>query len=425
MTGFTAKNGTLFVDDVPCQKIAEAEGTPCYVYSAAKITSQYKLMADALTRNWQGKGTPLIAFACKANSNLAVMRLLGSLGAGADVVSIGEVRRALIAGIPADRIVFSGVGKTRDELKEALQLGVHQINVETAGEIDVLIELARENGRKAPVAFRYTPNVEQNTHAKTATGDEDKKFGLLEEELVELYARAAASGHIDTRGLSVHIGSGASPDDMEPFREAFKKVAALINRLRSNGQSVTVADLGGGLGVPYRDEPVCDVDAYAKMIDEIFSALDVSIAFEPGRFLVAEGGALLTRVTYIKDRPARRFVIVDAGMNDLIRPTLYEAYHPIVPVEPAPGAAVVSDIVGPVCESGDYFALERSLPPVKPGAVLAILVAGAYGSVMSSHYNARPFATEVMVKDGTWDVVRKRQKTEDIWQNEAIPGWLK
>lgn len=425
MTGFAFKDGTLFVDDVPCEKIAAAVGTPCYVYSASKISEQYHLLADALKRNWQGKGVPLIAYACKANSNLAVMRLLGKLGAGADVVSIGEVRRAIAAGINPEKIVFSGVGKTRDELKEALDVSVHQINVETAGEIDVLIELAQGSGKKAPVAFRYTPNVEANTHAKTATGDEDKKFGLLEEELVELYARAATSGVIDTRGISVHIGSGASPADIEPFREAFHKVAALIKRLRAAGQTVVVADLGGGIGVPYKGEPACDVDAYAAMINEIFSSLDVAIAFEPGRFLVAEGGALLTRVTYIKDRPARRFVIIDAGMNDLIRPTLYEAYHPIVPTKETPGEDVVSDIVGPVCETGDYFALERSLPPVRPGDLLAVQVAGAYGSVMSSHYNARPFVSEIMVNGSTWDIVRARQKTEDIWKNEAIPDWLK
>jgi diaminopimelate decarboxylase len=424
MTGFTVKNGTLFVDDVACHQIAEQAGTPCYIYSAKKISSQYRRLSEALVKNWTGSGSPLIAFACKANGNLAVMRLLGSLGAGADVVSGGEVRRALAAGIPASRIVFSGVGKTRAELSDALSLGIHQINIETAGELDTLIELAKETGVKAPVAFRYTPDVEADTHAKISTGENDHKFGLMEEEILDLYAGAHASGHIDAKGLSVHIGSQLF--NLSPFEEAFNKTAALIGKLRSLGLPVSVADVGGGLGVPYRDDQaVFDVDGYAALVNRIFAPLNVSVMLEPGRFLVAESGALMTSVTYIKERPHKRFVIVDAGMNDLIRPTLYEAWHPILPLKDTPGAPAISDIVGPVCETGDYFALERPLPPVKPGDRIAVLVAGAYGSVMSSYYNARPFITEVMVNGSAWDIVRAPQKTEDIWKNETIPGWLK
>ena len=344
MTGFTFKNGTLFVDDIACHQIAEQTGTPCYIYSAEKISSQYQRLSEALAKHWTGSGAPLIAFACKANGNLAVMRLLGSLGAGADVVSGGEVRRALAAQIPASRIVFSGVGKTRNELSEALSLGVHQINIETAGELDILIELAQKAGVKAPVAFRYTPNVEADTHAKISTGEDDHKFGLLGDEILDLYARAHKSGHIDAKGLSIHIGSQLF--NFSPFEEAFKKTAALIGKLRSLGLPVSIADIGGGLGVPYReDQAVFDVDGYAALINRIFAPLNVSVMLEPGRFLVAESGALITSVTYIKERPQKRFVIVDAGMNDLIRPTLYEAWHPIVPLKETPGAPVFLQIL--------------------------------------------------------------------------------
>lgn len=424
MTGFTFRNSQLFADDLHCTEIAEKVGTPCYVYSAEKISDQYHRLSGALKKNWTGPSAPLIAFACKANSNLAVINLLGSLGSGADVVSGGEVQRAFAAGIPAERIVFSGVGKTRAEIAQALRLGIHQINVETAGELEVIIEESQKLAVKAPLAFRYTPNVEADTHAKISTGEDDHKFGLLEDEILSLYKRAEESGATIAKGISVHIGSQLF--DLASFEQAFTKVVALIDKLRAQGCTVTIADIGGGLGIPYQqDQTVFDVEAYARLINSVFQPVGVSVMLEPGRFLVAEAGALLTRVTYIKDRPERRFVIVDAGMNDLIRPTLYEAFHPVVPVAETKGALIISDIVGPVCETGDYFALERPLAPVVSGDVLAILCTGAYGSVMSSQYNSRPLIPEVMVKGSDWRIVRTGQEIPAIWANEAIPDWEK
>lgn len=425
-TGFNLQDGELFVDDISCANIASQLETPFYVYSGRKITQQFRNLNDALARNWKGAGgQPLIAFACKANSSKAIMNLLGGLGAGADVVSEGEIRRAIAAGIPSSQIVFSGVGKTRSELEEALLLGVHQINVETAGELDTLIELCSEKDLRAPVAFRYTPDVETDTHAKISTGEEGHKFGLLAEEILSLYAKATASGVIDAKGLSVHIGSQLF--ELAAFEQAFTAVADLIGALRERGLSVTVADVGGGLGIPYRSEQAeFDVDAYAALINRIFAPLNVRVMLEPGRYLVAEAGALITKVIYLKDRPEKRFVIVDAGMNDLIRPTLYEAYHPVVPLTPpADPTLITCDIVGPVCETGDYLALERPLPSVQPDDLLAILCAGAYGSVMSSQYNSRPFIAEALVNGNLWATIRERQSVEAIWAHESIPDWLK
>jgi diaminopimelate decarboxylase len=423
MSGFTTRDGELFADDIPCADIASQAGTPCYVYSADKITEQFTKLSTSLVTSWTGIGTPLIAFACKANSNLAVIKLLGSLGAGADVVSGGEIDRAMAAGIPVEKIIFSGVGKTYQELQQALELGVHQINLETAGELDSIIEISKKLGIQAPVAFRYTPNVHADTHAKISTGEDDHKFGLLEDEILELYERASASGVIATKGISVHIGSQLF--DLEAFEQAFNKVATLIKKLRDKNLEVSIADIGGGLGISYEGQKEFDLTGYTQLINRIFSSLNVSIALEPGRFLVAESGALLTRVTYIKERPERRFVITDAGMNDLIRPTLYEAFHPVLPVLNTSGKPVLSDIVGPVCETGDYFALNRELPPIVTGDILAVLCAGAYGSVMSSQYNSRPLIPEVMTRGKDWAIVREGQKISDIWANEVIPGWLK
>lgn len=425
MAGFHVHDGRLFVDGISCEDIAQACGTPCYIYSAQRIARQYLLLNDTVSAHWRGAGKPSIAFACKANSNLAVLRLLGSLGAGADVVSGGEIERALAAGIAPDRIVFSGVGKTRDELNLALQRGIAQINIETAGELDILLEDAPAHNVCPRVAFRYTPGVEAATHAKISTGEDDHKFGLLEEEILSLYARASASGKVEPVGISVHIGSQIF--NLDAFEQAYGKVISLITKLRENGHAVTSVDLGGGFGVPYQeDQAEFDTGGYARLIDRMFSGLGVSLLLEPGRFLVAEAGALLTRVTYVKDRPDRRFVIIDAGMNDLIRPTLYEAWHTIVPVTPVDGTPTPADIVGPVCETGDYFALGRPLPPVQPGDLLAVLCAGAYGAAMSSQYNSRPLIPEILVgEDGRWDVVRRRQEIPEIWALENIPGWLK
>jgi len=427
MSGFSLNDGELFVDGVSCLSIARAIPTPFYLYSAQKIADQYNTLSHALSAAWQGKGTPLIAFACKSNSNIAVLRLLASLGAGADVVSVGEIKRAVAAGVVPDKIIFSGVGKTAQELEYAIALGIHQINIETAGELDHIIALSAQLKKSIRVAFRYTPDVEAKTHAKISTGEDDHKFGLLADEIIELYTKAHDAEYVQPVGISVHIGSQLF--ELDAFRQAYSKVADLIARLRGNNLPVEVADLGGGLGVAYKDgQPEFPVTDYAHLINQTFSKHDVQIMLEPGRYLVAESGALIAKVTYIKDRPEKTFVITDAGMNDLIRPTLYEAWHPILPLksDTSPQNTLLADVVGPVCETGDYFALDRQIhASIKPNDFIAVLVAGAYGSVMSSQYNSRPFIAEIIVHDGQWQTVRRPQAVEEIWDHEIIPDWLK
>lgn len=426
MTGFKEHNGNLYIDDVAISDIAKEIPTPFYLYSASKITERYTALKAALDAAWSGAKKPMIAFACKANSNIAVINLLASLGAGADVVSGGELQRALAAGVPANRIVFSGVGKTDAELTLAINNHIHQINVESAPELNALEKIAQHLNKKVSIALRFTPDVDCQAHAKTSTGEDDHKFGLVESEILALADRFKNHPYIHLRAISMHIGSGVP--SLDPFQDAFHKTANLVKTLRAYGLAIDTVDLGGGIWIPYRNEPQADLNAYATMISSIFEPLDVQIMLEPGRILVAESGALISKVIYIKNRPetsgSKTFAIVDAAMNDLIRPTLYEAHHPIVPISNTSDKTETTyDIVGPVCETGDYLALDRTLPTLKSGDHIAILCAGAYGSAMSSTYNSRPLITEIMVKGSAYKIIRAQQNIQDIWKDEKIPNW--
>jgi diaminopimelate decarboxylase len=412
----------LVMDDVPLNAIADAAGTPVWVYSATAMRRRYRAFATALA---DAKLNAHIHYAMKANDRLAVLRLFASEGAGADVVSEGELLRARAAGIPAERIVFSGVGKGERELRLALTENIAQINVESAEELDMLSALASGMGRTARVALRVNPDVDAETHAKITTGRAHNKFGIPYDDTVALYRRAASLPGIAPVGLATHIGSQIL--SLAPYRAAFARIAALVVALREESLPIQSVDCGGGIGIPYRDEPAPLPAAFAGAIRGAFHNLDVRIAVEPGRWLVGPAGVLLASVVLVKRAPGGRFVVLDAAMNDLIRPAMYEAWHGIVPLSAVDAAAPVepADVVGPICESGDTFARDRMLPPLAPDARVAILDAGAYGSVMSSSYNARPVAAEVMVDGADWSVIRPRPSHADLWRDELMPHWLK
>ena len=416
---FPYRNGELYAEAVPVARIAGAVGTPFYLYSAGVIEARYRSFAEAFAPK-----RPLICFAVKANSNLAVLRVFARLGAGADVVSEGELRRALIAGIPPERIVFSGVGKTRSELEAALDAGIHQINIESLPELERLNEIAEARGETARVAIRVNPDIDPQTHAKIATGKKENKFGIDLEDAFEAYGLAAELPAIEPVGLAMHIGSQLV--DIEPFRAAFARLAELVLELRAEGFELHRLDLGGGVGIRYHAESPPEPIAYARLVREAFGPLDLELAFEPGRLLSGPAGLLVAKVIYVKEGASKRFVILDAAMNDLIRPALYEAWHDIVPVRlPASGAVLnPADVVGPVCESGDTFAVDRDLPPLADGDLVAFLTAGAYGAVMSSTYNTRPLVPEVLVSGNRFAVVRERPSYEAMLAMDAIPDWL-
>jgi diaminopimelate decarboxylase len=398
------------IEDVDIASLADAVGTPFYCYSATALERRYREFEKAVP-----KGS-LIAFAVKANGNLAVLKTLARLGAGADVVSGGELKKALAAGIPPARIVFSGVGKTKAEMALGLDAGIHQFNVESEPELAVLNGLAQAMGKRAPVTFRINPDVDAGTHAKITTGTAESKFGIPLSRARAVYEAAAKLPSIDVAGVDVHIGSQVR--ELAPFEEAFRRVAALVRELRADGHGISRLDLGGGLGVP------SDVAAYGAMAARATEGLDVSLIFEPGRWIAAEAGILVARVLYVKEGEAKRFLILDAGMNDLIRPALYDASHEIVSVgEPRSGRAVY-DVVGPVCESADVFARAVELPQMRPGDLVAFMTAGAYGAVMSSAYNARAPAPEVLVKGAQWSVVRPRLNDDALIASDRIPDWL-
>jgi diaminopimelate decarboxylase len=414
------RNGTLAIEGVPLGRIADEVGTPAYVYSAAAIEGAYRRFNAA----FEGQRDVSICYALKANSNLAVVALLARLGAGADVVSEGELRRALAAGVPPQRIVFSGVGKTRAEMGFALEAGIHQINVESLNELEALSEVATRLGRKARIAIRVNPDVDALTHAKISTGKAENKFGIDLAHAPAAYRRAAALPGIDPASIAVHIGSQLT--SIDPFRLAFTRIAQLVRRLRTEGIAIGALDLGGGLGIRYRSETPPDLDAYAAMVKEVTSGLGCSLTFEPGRLLVGNAGLLLARVLYVKEGATRRFLVLDAAMNDLMRPALYEAFHEIVPVRQAPEKPekTLTDVVGPVCESGDTFATQRPLPPFMEGDLVALLAAGAYGAVMSSTYNSRLMVPEVLVHGDGFEVIRPRQTYEALLALDRIPAWL-
>jgi diaminopimelate decarboxylase len=428
MNHFELRDGSLWCEDVSLAELARAVGTPVYVYSTATLERHYRAFREALDAHPR-LGAPLIAYAVKANSNLSVLATLGRLGAGADTVSEGEIRRALAAGIPPERIVYSGVGKTDDELRFALAAGVEQINVESEPELRRLSALAARAGglpgaRPPGVVIRVNPDVGAGGHAKISTGARESKFGVSLAEAERLYALAAADPALKALGVACHIGSQIT--DLGPLARAFAVMRDLVLRLRARGLAVERLDLGGGLGVPYFDAPAPpEPAAFAAMADEVLGGLGVALAFEPGRVIAANAGILLSRVIHVHERPeGRRYLVLDAAMNDLIRPAMYEAYHDIRPVTPRPGPAGAYDVVGPVCETGDTFARDRDLPPLAAGDLVALMTAGAYGAVMSSEYNSRPLVPEALVKGSAWAVVRARPTYEAMFAREPRAPWL-
>lgn len=419
MSAFAYRDGALCAEAVPLARIAEAVETPFYCYSTAALIGQYRAFAAAFA---QANAT--IFYGVKANSTLGIVHTFAQEGAGADVVSEGELRVALAAGVPPERIVFSGVGKTRAELAFALQTGIFQINVESESELELLSEVAREIGKAATVAIRINPDVDARTHAKITTGKRENKFGVPLDDARRLYRRGAALPHLAMRGVAVHIGSQLI--DLAPCRQAFARMIELARTLRADGHAIDRLDFGGGLGITYYKEQPPSVEDYAAMVKEVVKDLDCRLMFEPGRFLVGNAGLLVTRVLYVKDGAEHRFVVVDAAMNDLLRPTLYDAYHAIVPVKEPPRRAALEpvDVVGPVCESGDTFARDRPLPPLAAGDLLAICSAGAYASVMASSYNGRLPASEVMVNGSRYAVVRARPNYAELLRRDHLPDWL-
>lgn len=421
MDHFIYRNGILHAEDVAITEIAAAIGTPFYVYSQATLTRHFRVFDEALNGMKH-----LICYAMKANSNIAILKILGDLGAGMDVVSGGEYLRAKAAGISGDKIVFSGVGKTREEMALAIKNGIRQFNVESEAELKVLNEVALSLGAIAPITLRVNPDVDAKTHAKIATGKSENKFGIPISNAQEVYSIAASMEAIDVVGIDVHIGSQLT--DLEPFRLAYKKVAELTKVLRQDGHNIRRLDLGGGLGIPYESSnqsPPLPED-YAKVIHETVGDLDCEIEIEPGRLLAGNAGLMVSSVIYNKSGEGRDFMIVDAAMNDLIRPAMYEAYHEIVPViEAGPGSETKEyDIVGPVCETGDTFAKKRNLSLVADGEMVAFRSAGAYGAVMASEYNTRPLIPEVLVHGDQFSIIRKRPSVESIIKRDIIPDWL-
>jgi len=421
MHHFSYRSGVLHAEDVNLNTLAAKVGTPFYCYSTATLERHYRVFAGAFA-----DVDALVCYAMKANSNQAVLKTFAKLGAGMDVVSEGELRRARAAGVPASKITFSGVGKTAREISYALDENIHCFNVESEPELERLSALASARGATASIAIRVNPDVDAKTHAKISTGKSENKFGVPISRAREVYARAAALPGIHVSGVDMHIGSQIT--DLAPFDDAFTLLAEFVTLLRSDGHVIDHLDLGGGLGVPYRDdnEPPPHPDAYAAIIKNRTRHLDAKLVLEPGRLLVANAGILVTEVIYVKEGEGKTFVIVDAAMNDLIRPTLYEAYHAVWPVrEPGPATPrIIADIVGPVCESGDYLALNRDLPALRTGDLVAIMSAGAYGAVQAGTYNTRPLVPEVLVRNNTHAIIRPRPTYEEMIALDHVPAWL-
>lgn len=421
MDHFNYQGGELCAEDVPLARIAAEVGTPVYVYSTATLSRHFKLFREALA--WTDH---LICYAVKANSNLAVLKLLGAMGAGMDVVSGGEYARARAAGVPGERIVFSGVGKTRDEMAQAIRGGIRQFNVESEPEMRALSEVAAGLGAVVPVAVRVNPDVDARTHAKIATGKSENKFGIPIARAREVYAEAARLPGLRVVGIDMHIGSQLT--DLDPYRQAYSKMAQLCRTLRADGHAIMRLDMGGGLGIPYRRDnaaPPLPIE-YGQVIRETVGDLGCEIEIEPGRNIVGNAGVLLASVIHTKRGEGRDFLILDAAMNDLIRPAMYDAHHDIVPVrEPAVGAEVAPvDVVGPVCETGDTFARGVQLPPLGDGELVAFRSAGAYGAVMASEYNSRPLVPEVLVAGDRFAVIRPRPSIDEMLGRDRIPDWL-
>ncbi|QCM12441.1 diaminopimelate decarboxylase [Agrobacterium tumefaciens] len=421
MNHFGYIDGVLHAENVPVPEIAKAVGTPFYVYSTATLERHYKVFSGAFA-----DVDAMVCYAMKANSNQAVLKTLAKLGAGIDVVSGGELRRALAAGVPASRIMFSGVGKTVAEMDYALDAGIYCFNIESEPELEVLNLRAVKAGKRAHVSFRINPDVDARTHAKISTGKKENKFGISYERARAVYAHAATLPGIEVTGIDMHIGSQIT--ELQPFEDAFRLLRELVEALRTDGHTISHVDIGGGLGIPYREDnnPPPLPDAYAHIVKNELKSLNCKIVTEPGRLIVGNAGILVTEVIYVKDGGEKTFVIVDGAMNDLIRPTLYEAYHGIRPVvQPTEDAPrIKADIVGPVCETGDYLALDREMAAPEPGDLIAVSSAGAYGAVQAGTYNSRLLVPEVLVKGDKFHVIRPRGTYEELIALDSVPAWL-
>jgi diaminopimelate decarboxylase len=419
MHDFQYRHGELYCEDVAIERIAKEVGTPCYVYSYATLIRHYRAFDGAF------QSVPhIVAFAMKANSNLAILRLMAKEGSGADIVSGGELYRAVKAGIPPSKIVFAGVGKTREELRYALETDILMFNVESSPELRTLDEVAAETGRKARVALRINPDIDPKTHPYISTGLKKSKFGISADRVLDEYKLASSLSHIEVVGVHKHIGSQLT--DVTPFVDALKKTLDLVETLKSHGANIRYVNIGGGLGITYSDEVPPLPQEFAKALSPLVRDLKCVLIMEPGRVIVGNAGILITRVLYQKEGEAKRFVIVDAAMNDLIRPSLYGAHHEIKPVRMVTGTAPVTvDVVGPVCESGDFLAKDREMPEVRPSDLLAVMSAGAYGFTMASNYNSRPRVPEVLVNETELHVIRAREDYADLVRGEAIPDFLR
>lgn len=419
MHNFEYRQGELYCERVPVSQIAKEVGTPCYIYSHATLIRHFQVYDSAF------KNIPhLIAFAMKANSNLAILRLMAKEGSGVDIVSGGELFRALRAGVPPSKIVFAGVGKNAEEIRDALKADILMFNVESSPEIHALNDVAASLGKKARVALRINPDIDPKTHPYISTGLKKSKFGIAADRAVEEFTLASSLGHIEVVGVHAHIGSQLT--EVTPFVESLKKVITLVDQLKRQGINIRYLNIGGGLGITYSDEKPPLPQELADAVSPLVKDLNLTLVMEPGRVIVGNAGILVTKALYEKIGETKRFIIVDAAMNDLIRPSLYNAYHDIRPVSEVllhrPKHAV--DVVGPVCESGDFLAKDRTLPEVKPGDLLAVMSAGAYGFVMASNYNSRPRVPEVLVKDGEVHVIRTRESYDDLVRGETIPAFL-
>ena len=416
---FAYRNGVMHAEAVNLVELAASVGTPFYCYSTATLERHYRVFGDAFA-----DVRALICYAMKANSNQAVIATLARLGSGADVVSGGELKRALAAGIPPDRIMFSGVGKSAPELAAAVDAGILCVNVESESELELLSAIATGKGRTANVSVRVNPDIDPKTHAKIATGKSENKFGIPISRARDVYALAAKMPGLRVTGVDMHIGSQIT--ELSPFDDAFALLSDFVRGLRADGHHIEHIDLGGGLGIPYREDndPPPLPDAYAALVKRATRDLDCMLIFEPGRLIVGNAGILVTRVLYMKQGEAKSFVIVDAAMNDLIRPTLYEAHHDIRPVTERSGARIVADVAGPVCESGDFFALDREMEEPQPGDLLAIMTAGAYGAVQAGTYNTRALVPEVLVSGSQWALVRPRMEVDQLIALDRLPPWL-
>ncbi|MBV9971518.1 MAG: diaminopimelate decarboxylase [Xanthobacteraceae bacterium] len=420
MNHFHYRGGILHAEDVALDRLAAAVGTPFYCYSTATLTRHYEVFAGAFA-----DVRVLVCYAMKANSNQAIVKTLAGLGAGADVVSGGELKRALLAGIPPQKIMFSGVGKTEAELAAAVDAGILCVNVESEPELARLSAIASAKGLRTDISLRVNPDIDARTHAKIATGKSENKFGIPISRAREVYAHAAKLPGLRVAGVDMHIGSQIT--DLKPFDDAFALLSEFVHMLRADGHAIDHVDLGGGLGIPYREgEHPPGPEAYAAVVKRATASLDCTLIFEPGRLIVGNAGILVTRVLYVKRGEGKTFVIVDAGMNDLVRPTLYEAHHEVRPVKEPPAGArqILADVVGPVCESGDFLALDRTITEPGPGDLLAVMTAGAYGAVQAGIYNTRPLVAEAMVKGNRSCIVRPHVSVDAIIALDRLPDWM-